>query len=131
MSKLIQAMQENKEDTNLTRVQNSGVSIPLIFGLIHPLIGSDILCSPRGFGPAWVIKTCIDYGTYLFDTEHGLQLLLQSETVETHPYVRFILALFKKRFSSKIKKKPEEVLLPTKDYAPLISELQRKHGFML
>ena len=126
MSKLIQKMQEDKEDTNLTLIRNTGVSISLLFGLIHPLIGSDILCSPRGFGPAWVIKTCIDYGTYLFNTEHGLQLLMEGNSPATHPYVRFILALFKKRFSSKIKRKPEEVLLPTTDYTAMISELQKE-----
>ena len=42
-----------------------------IFGLIHILIGSDILWSPRGFGPFWILKTCLDFSTYLFHHEWG------------------------------------------------------------
>ena len=41
------------------------------------------------------------------------------------PYVRFVLALFKKKYSTKIKEKPEELLRPAADYSEIISEVQR------
>ena len=53
-----------------------------------------------------------------------MQILTQSTHASTHPYVRFILALFKKKFPKKIKKKPEEILRPAEDYSDIISELQ-------
>ena len=58
LSKLVKAMNEDS-NTNLAILRNKGVDTPTIFGIIHPLIGSDILCSPRGFGPSWILKTCL------------------------------------------------------------------------
>ena len=125
MSELAKAMDEDP-NTDLARLRKDGVSTPLVFGVIHPLIGSDILCSPRGFGPSWIIKTCIDFSTYLFDKKRGLQLLGHTDTVLNGSYIRFILALFKKKFSTKIKKKPEEILRQTNDYTDIIEELQKE-----
>ena len=76
MSKLIQSMNEDT-DTNLARLHKHGVSSSCIFGIIHCLIGSDILCSPRGFGPSWIMKTCLDYAPYLFHQDNGIQHLGQ------------------------------------------------------
>ena len=66
-------------DTDLARIRRNGVSTPLFFGTVYVLTGTDILCSPRGYGPAWIIKTCIDFASYLFDPESGLQNLMNSE----------------------------------------------------
>ena len=89
------------------------VSSTSIFGLIHILIGSDILCSPRGFGPSWILKTCLDFSTYLFHHEWGIQLLWKDNPQSRGSFLRFMLALFKKRYSSKIKRGPEELLSAT------------------
>ena len=88
-----------------------------VFGLVHPLIGSDILCSPRGFGPSWVLKTCLDFGPYLFHHEHGIQNLGQENQRGQGAYLRYILALFKKKYFGKIKATPAELLAPLDDYA--------------
>ena len=121
-------MKEMNDDTNteLARIRKNGVSTPLFFGIIHPLIGSDILCSPRGFGPSWVIKSCLHYAAYLFHPETGLQHLGNAENNSKGAYIRFILSLFLKRFSSKIKRKPEEILRPMADYSEIISDLQKQ-----
>ena len=71
MTKLMERMDEDG-NTDLTRICKEGVPSSLIFGIIHALIGSHILCSPRGFGPSWVIQTCIDLATYLFHKVHRL-----------------------------------------------------------
>ena len=50
----------NDQDSDIVLLKQRG-EIPLscFFGLIHPLIGSDILCIPRNFGAASIIKTLI------------------------------------------------------------------------
>ena len=123
MSKLIQSMNEDT-DTNLARLRKHGVSSSCIFGIIHCLIGSDILCSPRGFGPSWIMKTCLDYAPYLFHQDNGIQHLGQVDHQSKGAYLRFILALFKKRYSSKIKETPDELLRPVEDYSSMISKVQ-------
>ena len=125
LSKLVKAMNEDS-NTNLAILRNKGVDTPTIFGIIHPLIGSDILCSPRGFGPSWILKTCLDYATYLFDQESGIQLLGKDDPKAKGAYIRFIIALFKKKYSSKIKATPEELLRPLDDYSQQISEIQKQ-----
>ena len=127
MTKLMNAMDQDP-NTDLTRCRNKGVPTPTIFGIIHPLIGSDILCSPRGFGPTWIMKTCIDYATYLFHETHGLQSLQLPDwhSRSKGAYVRFVLALFKKKFASKIKEKPEDLLECQEDFKELISNLQKQ-----
>ena len=125
LSKLVKAMNEDS-NTNLAILRNKGVDTPTIFGIIHPLIGSDILCSQRGFGPSWILKTCLDYATYLFDQESGIQLLGKDDPKAKGAYIRFIIALFKKKYSSKIKATPEELLRPLDDYSQQISEIQKQ-----
>ena len=71
LTKLANRMNEDT-DTNLARLRKDGVSSTSIFGLIHILIGSDFLCSPRGFGPSWILKTCLDLSIYLFHHELGI-----------------------------------------------------------
>ena len=123
VTKLMKYM-EDDGDTELSRVRNNGISSSRIYGTIHALIGSDILCSPRGFGPVWIIKTCLDFATYLFGRNTGLQDIHYGNESSKGAYVRFILALFKKRYSTKIKKRPEEILGPVSNYSQIISELQ-------
>lgn len=125
VTKLMKDM-EDDGDTELSRVRNSGISSPMVYGTIHALIGSDILCSPRGFGPVWIIKTCLDFATYLFERSTGLQNLHHDSESSKGAYIRFVLALFKKRYSSKIKKRPEEILGPVPNYSEIISELQKE-----
>ena len=124
LSKLMIEM-TNDGDTELTRVRNTGVSTPFIFGVIHTLIGTDILCSPRGFGPACIIKTCLDFATLLFDEKSGLQNAKDEES-SRGAYIRYILALFKKKYSSKIKKQSEEILAPTTQFQEIVTEIQRE-----
>ena len=82
--------------------QKGDISLPQFFGLIHPLIGSDILCSPRNFGPAWILKACIDFSEILFDKDEGVQCLGRENATNYEVYIRFILALFKKKYVNKI-----------------------------
>ena len=114
VTKLMKYM-EKDGDTELSRVRNSGISSPTIYGTI-----------PRGFGTAWIIKTCLDFATFLFDRTTGLQNIHHGNESSQGSYVRFILALFKKRYSSKIKKRPEEILGPVSNYSEIISELQKE-----
>ena len=114
MSKLTKRMNEDP-DTNLARLRTQGVSSSSVFGLIHCLLGTDILCSPRGFGPTWIIKACLDYCTYIFNQQHGIQLLWKEDPQSRGSYIRFIVALFKKKFASRIKKSPEDLLHPLSD----------------
>ena len=112
ISTLIESMNQDS-DTDLAVLKSvRSVTIPFFFGIIHPLIGSDILCSPRGFGPSWIIKACIDFSAYLFDEENGLQHLKEKEPSSSclESYVRFILAVFKKRYKNRIKMTTEEIL---------------------
>ena len=125
MSRLIKKMHEDP-NIELARLRKDGVASPLVFGLIHPLIGSDILCTTRGFKAASVMKTCLDFATYLFNKDHGLQLLAHSNDPPKGPYLRYVLALFKKKFANTIKKKPEEILRPNTDYSDIISEVQKE-----
>ena len=114
------------QDTDLILLKQRGV-IPLswFFGVIHPLIGSDILCSPRGFGPAWVLKACIDYSSYLFDDERGIQILAQEDAICSDAYAYFVLALFKKRYANKIKKKGEELFAPSCNIAETLDAVRK------
>ena len=125
MSKLTKRMNEDP-DTNLARLRTQGVSSSSVFGLIHCLLGTDILCSPRGFGPTWIIKACLDYCTYIFNQQHGIQLLWKEDPQSRGSYIRFIVALFKKKFASRIKKSPEDLLHPLSDYGDLIKEIQEE-----
>ena len=70
---------------------------------------SDILCSPRNFGQALILKACIDFSLHLFGTTGGIQNLIDETSSNFESYSRFILALFKKRFANKIKQKPDEL----------------------
>ena len=63
MNALVDAMNEDQDTDVLVLRQRGEIGIPYFFGLIHPLIGSDILCSPRSFGAAVVLKACIDFSS--------------------------------------------------------------------
>ena len=101
---------EADQDTDLLLLKQRGHhSLPSFFGHIHPLVGSDILCSPRGFGPGWILKTCIDFSAYIFEPGKGIQNLKDDECTSVEACSRFILALFKKRHPNQIKMKAEEM----------------------
>ena len=108
MNALVQAMQADKDQDLMVLKQRGHLSLPFFFGLVHPLIGSDILCSPRSFGPAWILKTCIDLSEHIFHPEKGVQNLLE-EQPELEGYTRYILSLYKKKFSNKIKMTAREM----------------------
>ena len=108
MNALVEAMDSDQDQDILLLKQHGHVPLPQFFGLIHPLIGSDILCSPRSFGPAWIMKTCIDFSSDIFDPEKGVQNLLK-QIPELEGYTRFILSLYKKKFANKIKMTPTEM----------------------
>ena len=112
ISTLIDSMNKDPDADLLVLRSRASVTIPFFFGIIHPLIGSDILCSPRGFGPSWIMKACIDFSSYLFNEENGLQYLKEKEPSLSclESYVRFILAVFKKRYTNKIKLDPVDLL---------------------
>ena len=103
MNALVDAMNEDQDTDVLVLRQRGEIGIPYFFGLIHPLIGSDILCSPRSFGAAVVLKACIDFSSYLFSGPKAIQNLANQDHDSKEAYARFILALFKKRYASKIK----------------------------
>ena len=124
MKKLMDMM-EDDPNTDLSRIRKDGISTAFFYGFAHLLAGTDILCSPRGFGPAYILRTATDFATYLFDKDKGLQHLCKAENNSQGAYVRFVLALFKKKYSTKIKGKPEEILSPAADYSEIISEVQR------
>ena len=107
---LIDAINDDKDQDLMVLKQKGDISLPQFFGLIHPLIGSDILCSPRNFGPAWILKACIDFSEILFDKDQGVQCLGEENATNFDVYIRFILALFKKKYVNKIKRKPLELL---------------------
>lgn len=71
----IKTMEEDSDQELAVLNRRQFVTIPFLFGIIHPLIGSDILCSPRSFGPFSVMKACIDFCLYLSDSDVGLQHL--------------------------------------------------------
>ena len=102
MNALVEAMDSDQDQDILLLKQHGHVPLPQFFGLIHPLIGSDILCSPRSFGPAWILKTCIDFSSDIFDPEKGVHNLLK-QIPELEGYTRFILSLYKKKFANKNK----------------------------
>ena len=110
MNKLVEAMQADKDQDLMVLKQRGHLSLPFFFGLVHPLIGSDILCSPRSFGPAWILKTCIDLNEYIFDPEKGIQKLVE-EQPQLEGYTRYILSLYKKKFSNKIKQTAREMFV--------------------
>ena len=93
---LVEAINDDQDQDLMVLKQKGDISLPQFFGLIHPLIGSDILCSPRNFGPAWILKACIDFSEILFDKDEGIQCLGQENANNFEVYIRFILALFKK-----------------------------------
>ena len=106
---LVEAINDDKDQDLMVLKQKGDISLPQFFGLVHPLIGSDILCSPRNFGPAWILKACIDFSEILFDKDGGIQCLGQENATNFEVYIRFILALFKKKYVNKIKRKPLEL----------------------
>ena len=64
------------QDTDIIVLkQRNDISIPIFFALVHLLMGTDILCSPRGFGPAIILKACIDFSAFLFSLGKGIQNL--------------------------------------------------------
>ena len=72
-------------------------------------MGTDILCSPRGFGPAIILKACIDFSAFLFSLGKGIQNLGKDDHSCEDAYCRFILALYKKRYANKIKLSADEI----------------------
>lgn len=109
MNALVDAMNEDQDTDIMALKQRNDISIPIFFALVHLLLGSDILCSPRGAGPAMVVKACIDFSAYLFSTEKGIQNLKFDDHNSKDAYCRFILALYKKRYANKIKMSPDEM----------------------
>ena len=108
-NKLVEAM-ENDQDTDLLVLKQRGdLSMANFFGYVYPLIGSEILCSPRSFGPSQILKACIDHCRYIFNQQNGIQCLAKQVPDSCDAYVRFVLALYKKRFANKITLKPEEM----------------------
>ena len=79
MNVLVEAMNQDQDNDVLLLRQRGEIYVPYFFGLIHPLIGSDILCSPRTFGPAAVLKACIDFSPYLFSGPNGIQNLAKED----------------------------------------------------
>ena len=110
---LVNAMNEDQDTDIIALKQRNDISIPNFFCLVHLLIGSDILCSPRNFGPALVLKACIDFSAFLFSKEKGIQHLKSDDHSCQDSYSRFILALYKKRYANKIKMSPDEILRNT------------------
>ena len=125
VNELVDAMNADQDTDLLLLKQRGDIPLSWFFGVIHPLIGSDILCSPRGFGPAWILKACIDYSSYLFDGERGIQVLAQENTLYSDAYAYFILALFKKRYANKIKKKGEELFGASSNIAETLDEVRK------
>ena len=109
MNALVDAMNEDQDTDMIALRQRNDISIPVFFALVHLLLGSDILCSPRGFGPAMVLKTCIDFSAFLFRKEDGIQNLKFDAHNCEDAYCRFILALYKKRYTNKIKMSADEM----------------------
>lgn len=109
MNALVEAMNEDQDTDVLLLRQRGEIYVQYFFGLIHPLIGSDILCSPRTFGPAAVLKACIDFSPYLFSGPKGIQNLAKEDHDCKDAYARYILALFKKRYANKIKMRAVEM----------------------
>ena len=109
MNALVNAMNEDQDTDLIALKQRNDISIPMFFALVHLLIGSDILCSPRGFGPAMVLKACIDFSPFLFSKEKGIQNLRFDDHNCEDAYCRFILALYKKRYANKIKMSADEM----------------------
>ena len=60
----------------------------------------------------------------MFHHESGIQLLLRDIPQSRGTYLRLILALFKRKYSSKIKRGPEELLRPMESYDDVINEVQ-------
>ena len=109
MNALVEAMNEDQDTDMIQLRQRNDISIRTFFALVHLLLGSDILCSPRGFGPAMVLKACIDFSAFLFSNEKGIQNLRLDDHDCKDAYCRFLLALYKKRYTNKIKMTPEEM----------------------
>jgi hypothetical protein len=108
--------------------QQGHLSLPYFFGLIHPLIGSDILCSPRSFGPAWILKTCIDFNEFIFDPEKGIQKLVE-EQPQLEGYTRYILSLYKKSFQTRSSRQQGRCLLTLQPPKMLSNKQDKTHGF--
>ena len=106
---LVAAMNDDQDFDFLLLRQQGNVSMPFFFGLIHAFIGSDILCSPRSFGPALILRTFIDNASHLFSAEKGIQNLYKENHNSQDAYCCCTLALYKKRYANKIKLKGDEM----------------------
>ena len=106
---LVNAMADDQDTDIIVLKQRNDISIPIFFALVHLLMGSDILCSPRGFGPAMILKACIDFSAFLFSLGKGIQNLGKDDHSCEDAYCRFILALYKKRYTNKIKLSADEI----------------------
>ena len=69
---LVEAIENDQDQDMMIMKQRRLFPLSFFFGMTHALIGTDILCSPRGFGPQMVLKTCIDFASYLFQGENSL-----------------------------------------------------------
>ena len=58
---LVEAMNQDQDSDIVLLKQRGEIPLSHFFGIIHPLIGSDILASPRNFGAARILKACIDF----------------------------------------------------------------------
>ena len=114
------------EDTDIVLLkQRAELPLPWFFGIIHALIGSDILASPRNFGAATILKTSIDFSRYLFSGPKAIQNLIHENHTSKEAYARFILALFKKKFANKIKLKPLELFDENTDIAEILEKVRK------
>ena len=52
---LVDAMGDDQDTDIIVLKQRNDISIPVFFALVYLLMGSDILFSPRGFGPAMIL----------------------------------------------------------------------------
>ena len=109
VNELVEAMNEDRDQDLMVLKQRGNVAMTTFFGVLHPLIGSDILASPRNFGPNHILRACIDFASYLFEGESSIHLLADKESINQDAYARFILALFKKQYANKIKLIAEEI----------------------
>ena len=122
---LVDAINTDK-DQDLSIVKQRGeVPLTFLFGMIHPLLGSAIFCSPRGFGSNLVLKACIDFAPFLFHGEHSLHLTKDGRGPSNEAYAHFLLALFKKRYANKIKLKTEEIFSGTANLEETLNSVRR------
>ena len=128
VNELVEAMYEDRDQVLMVLRQRGNVTMTTFFGMLHPLIGSDILASPRTFGPNHILRTCIDFASYLFEGKSSIHLLADKESMNQDAYARFTLALFKKRYANKIKLKAEEIFSPEAYLTEVLEDVRKVHG---